>query len=85
MCSACILAENEEQMWLGKTSETEAESMWFRSLSAVFSQADPLGRSLFVPKSVTTTSIDAAEMVKGKLKFQRNVKENNPMFMPNII
>lgn len=48
--SACIPAENEEQMWT-KTNETEAESMWFRSLSAVFSQADPLGRSLLIPFS----------------------------------
>ncbi len=71
--SACVLAENEEQMWM-KTNKTEAESMWFRSVSAVFSQADPLGRFPLISKSVTTTSTEAAETLKGKLKFKLNLE-----------
>lgn len=59
---------------LTKTKETEAESLWFRPLLAVFCQADPLGRSLLITKSVTT-STDAAEMLKGKLKFKLNVEK----------
>lgn len=47
------------------TNVDEAESMWFTSLSAVFSQADPVGCSLLISTSVTTT--DAAEMLKGRL------------------
>lgn len=58
--------------------------MWFRPLSVVFCQADPLGRSLLITKSVTT-STDSAEMLKGKLKFKLNVEKKNPMFMPNSI
>lgn len=49
--------------------------MWFRSLSAVFSQADPLGCFLLISKSVTTTSTEAAETLKGKLKFELNLEK----------
>lgn len=61
-------------MWM-KTNNTEDGSMWFRSLSAVFSQGDPSGRSMPIANSVTTTSTERAEQFKGKLKFKLNLEK----------
>lgn len=49
--------------------------MWFTSSSAVFAQADPPGRSRLIFKSGNTTSTEAAETLKGRLKIKLNVEK----------